>query len=195
MEIELTPTSFAKEAGGDALGERRAVDQFKHEGTLFDAVDRGDVGVVQRCQNLCFARETGEAIGIGGEGVGENFDGDIAVELGVSGAVDNAHTAFAELRDDSEVCDRLLRAHRVVQGMVSLSGRITGFAEVMPVLCPPVDVRWAYRKLAGRAGTGADILPKSRFNAAKRALSVEFHAEGELTQGTAIVTSLLHRPR
>jgi hypothetical protein len=39
------------------------------------------------------------------------------------------------------VCDRLLRAHRVVQGMVSLSGRITGYAEVMPVLCPPVDVR------------------------------------------------------
>jgi len=27
----------------------------------------------------------------------------------------------------------------VVQGMVSLSSRITVYAEVMPVLCPPVD--------------------------------------------------------
>jgi hypothetical protein len=74
------------------------------------------------------------------------------LKLGVSGAVDNAHTAFAELRDDSEVCDRLLRAHRVVQGMVSLSGRITRYAEVMPVLCPPVDVKWGFRKLTGETG-------------------------------------------
>ena len=45
----------------------------------------------------------------------------------------------------------------------------------------------------------AGILPffghNARFNAANRALSVEFRAEGKFTQCTAIVTSLLDRPR
>ena len=59
------------------------------------------------------------------------YNGDFPIQLGVGGSPDFAHAPFAELRDDSEVCDRLLRAHRVVQGMVSLSGRITGYAEVL----------------------------------------------------------------
>jgi hypothetical protein len=37
-------------------------------------------------EHLCFAGETGEAIGIGGEGVGQNFDGDISAILAAPGA-------------------------------------------------------------------------------------------------------------
>jgi hypothetical protein len=131
----------------ERTGQRLAVHQLHHQRPFFDPVDGCDVRMIQRGQHLRFALEAGEAVGIGSESVGKDFDGDFASELGVGGAPDLAHAPFAELRDDSEVCDRLLRAHRVVQGMVSLSGRITCYAEVMPVLCPPVDVRWRSRPL------------------------------------------------
>jgi hypothetical protein len=39
--------------------------------------------VVEGCEDLGFARETGEAVAILGEGVGEDFDGYIAMELGI----------------------------------------------------------------------------------------------------------------
>ncbi len=48
-----------------------SVDQFHDEGLhavgIFEAVDLRDVRMIERRQNLCFALEAGEAIGIGGE--------------------------------------------------------------------------------------------------------------------------------
>ena len=35
-----------------------------------------------------------------GEGRGQDLDGDVAIELGVGGAIDRAHAALAERRDD-----------------------------------------------------------------------------------------------
>ena len=44
-------------------------------------------------------------VGIVGEGPGENFDGGVAVELGVAGAVDFAHAARAQGREDLVVAE------------------------------------------------------------------------------------------
>jgi hypothetical protein len=41
------------------------------------------------------AAELGHAAGVFGEGFGEDLDGDIAVQLGVRGAVHFAHAALA----------------------------------------------------------------------------------------------------
>jgi hypothetical protein len=43
--------------------------------------------------------EAPQAIGIGGEGSGQNFDGDIASQALVAGAINLAHTASADQRD------------------------------------------------------------------------------------------------
>jgi len=112
-----------------------------------------------RCQHLYFAGETGEAIGIGGEGVGEDFDAVIAVELGVSGAVDNAHAASAELGGDAVMRDKLLwLAGRDFRNSIT-STRIPGesrYSKITLKVWRSLDVRWRYRRmtapLLSRAG-------------------------------------------
>ena len=51
--------------------------------------------MVERGEDLGFSGEAGEAVGVGGEGVGKDFAGDFAVELGLGGAIDGSHAAFA----------------------------------------------------------------------------------------------------
>ena len=51
---------------------------------LDDAVDLRDVGVIQRGERLRLAREAGDAIGVVRDGVGQDLDGDVAVQLRVA---------------------------------------------------------------------------------------------------------------
>ena len=82
------------------------------------------LGWLRRGEHLGFAGEAGEAVGVGGEGVGEDFDGDVAIELGVGGAVDGAHAAFAEFGGDAVVGDGGGRAH--CAGLASYHARTAG---------------------------------------------------------------------
>ncbi len=50
-----------------------------------------------------FALEAGEAIGIAGGVGGKDFEGDVAFEFGVGGAIDLAHAAGAEGGEDAVV--------------------------------------------------------------------------------------------
>ena len=77
-----------------------ALDELHHERVLLDAVDRRDVRMIQRGEHLRFAREPGEAIRIGGEQVGQDFDRDAAIELGVARPVDLTHASDTQGRDD-----------------------------------------------------------------------------------------------
>ena len=52
-------------------------------------------GVIQGCKELCLAFETREPLGLVGQGFG-NFDGDVAIEPGVAGAIDLAHATLAD---------------------------------------------------------------------------------------------------
>ena len=56
--------------------------------------------MIQRGQRLCLALETGEAVRVRGEGVRQHLDRDLAAQARVSGTVDRAHAAFADLGDD-----------------------------------------------------------------------------------------------
>ena len=109
-----TPTSCAHLGCARPAGRRRSPDQFLQRRTLdvfedqgggvafvFEAVDRRDVRVVQRRQHLRFPLEAGQPLGVVDEGVGEDLQRDIAVELGVAGLVHLAHAAYPELFADN----------------------------------------------------------------------------------------------
>ena len=62
------------------------------------AVDDGNVGVMQRRQNLGLALESSEAVGIAGEPGRQYFDRDITLKLRVARPVHLAHSARANGR-------------------------------------------------------------------------------------------------
>ena len=85
----------------DTVDEGRPLDQLQDQRAASldlvfrNAVDGGDVRVVEAGQDLGFPLEPGEAIRISREGVGEDLQRDLAVELGVGGLPDLAHAALA----------------------------------------------------------------------------------------------------
>ena len=89
---------------GDPLGERVALDELEHErldpSRLLEAVDRGDVGVVERREHLRLAPESGQPLGILRHRLGKDLDRDVAVEFGVPRPVHLPHPARSERRDD-----------------------------------------------------------------------------------------------
>ncbi len=62
--------------------------------------DREDVRMRQRGDGLGLALEPRERVGVRGQLRREDFDGDLPVELRVARAVDLAHPARAERRED-----------------------------------------------------------------------------------------------
>lgn len=67
---------------------------------LTEFEDGADVGMTEGSEDFSFAFEAGDALGVGGEGGGQDFESDIAAEAGVAGAVHLAHAAGAERRLD-----------------------------------------------------------------------------------------------
>ena len=63
-------------------------------------VDGADVGMVERGQHLGLTLEPGESVRIVGEGLRQDLQGHVPVELGVSCSIHLAHAAFADLGGD-----------------------------------------------------------------------------------------------
>src|SRR5882672_10981014 len=88
----------------DALRQVVALDEFHHERrdarALLQALDRGDVRMVQRGERLRFAREARQAVRVVRERFGQDLDRDGAIQLRIAGAVHLAHAAFADRRID-----------------------------------------------------------------------------------------------
>jgi len=61
--------------------------------------------MVQGGGGLRFALEAREGVGIFGDIIGEEFEGDVAVEANVFGFVDDAHAAAAKFLEDAVVGD------------------------------------------------------------------------------------------
>ena len=102
--------------------QRRAVDQLEHESRssmvsgfltavalaevvsrtafLFDAVDLRDVRMVERRKHLRLALESRDAIGVGGEEIGQNLDRDVAVQPRIARPIHFAHSAGANGGED-----------------------------------------------------------------------------------------------
>ena len=65
----------------DAIRERRPFDQLQYQRArttrFLEAVNRGDVWMIQRGEELRFALEAGDAFGVGGEERGQSLDRDV----------------------------------------------------------------------------------------------------------------------
>ena len=88
----------------DPLREVLALDHFHDQGRrgamLLQAVDLRDVRVIQSGEGLGLALEPHQAVGIGGDRLGQHFERDVTFESQIARAIDLAHPAFAKLRDD-----------------------------------------------------------------------------------------------
>ena len=88
----------------DSLREIFPLNQFKdqrgHAVRFFQAVDVRDVWVVKRGEDLSFATETRQPIGIVRDAREQHFNRDIAVQLGIACAIHLAHAAGADRSDD-----------------------------------------------------------------------------------------------
>lgn len=96
------------------------VDEFHHDGALLYAVDRSDVRVIERRQQLRFPLEARHVLGVAGQRGGKRFDSDVAIELRVAGTVDFAHAACTERREDA-VGPSLSPGERGMAGSISLA--------------------------------------------------------------------------
>ena len=104
----------------DSIAEIIALDQFHGEKThsirLEETVDRGDVGMIQRCQESRLAFEPREPIGVVGHRFRKDLEGNLAVEAGVECAPDDTHPTLAEFVDDGVVQQSLAwMGHRFLQ--------------------------------------------------------------------------------
>src|SRR5579859_606155 len=86
-------------AAGKTRGERLTLEILHDEifGAVLvsDVVKSADVGMVERRNGAGFTLEALSQFGVFGEMVGQDFDGDGAVEAGVASAVDLTHAASA----------------------------------------------------------------------------------------------------
>jgi hypothetical protein len=65
-----------------------------------NVVDREDVRMGQRGGRTRLLLEALQPLRVGGQPCGQNLDGDIAMETGVTGSIDLAHSTCTELADD-----------------------------------------------------------------------------------------------
>src|SRR5262245_34510595 len=72
-----------------------------------DLVNHADSGVIQRRCGFGFLKKTAEPLLIGGDIVGQNFDGDRAVETAVLGQIDLAHAPGTKLFHNLVVGDAI----------------------------------------------------------------------------------------
>ena len=99
-----------KRPARDPLGEIFAFDQLHHDGSIDDAVDLGDVGVIERRQYLRFTLETSQPLGVSFQRLRQNLQGDVALEDEVFGPIHLAHRTGPDGRGDLVRAD--LRSRR-----------------------------------------------------------------------------------
>ena len=90
----------------DAIGERRTLDELEHQRLtslhVLESVDGADVRMIEGRQRLRLTCEASHPLGIGGEGVRQDLEGDLAIQPRVAGAIHLAHAARAKQRQDLE---------------------------------------------------------------------------------------------
>src|SRR5262249_44588209 len=106
----------AGNAGCERVADGELHDEHRRRGRAFQPMDRSDIGMIQRSEDARFAFEAREALGICGEGIGKDLDRDVAMEVRVTGAIDLAHAAGSERRNDLERSDaRPIGQHQRVE--------------------------------------------------------------------------------
>ena len=93
-----------KRTGSQTIGDRPSLHELHDEElggiSLFQAIERRDVWMVQTSEYLRLAAEPRDAFGVGSGCRGQRFDGDVAAEARIPCAIHFAHPACAKRRDD-----------------------------------------------------------------------------------------------
>ena len=88
----------------NSISEGLSFDQFHDEGEraarIFDAMNGGDVRMIEGGQHFRFALEPCKSLGISGERVRQDLQRNVALQPGVARAIDLAHAAGADGADD-----------------------------------------------------------------------------------------------
>jgi hypothetical protein len=104
LQCDLERRVDADRAGLEPVLERLSFDELHDEKLraveLIEAIDRGDVCVIERSEKLRFALEAREAIGVGGKRHRKRLDGNVAPEIVVSRSINLAHAADTDLAGD-----------------------------------------------------------------------------------------------
>ena len=86
------------------LGKGLTVNQLHDQELLaihiFECVDLSNVGMVEGSQELGLPLEASKPLGVGGERLGQDFDGDFTVERRILSSIHLSHTALTELLND-----------------------------------------------------------------------------------------------
>ena len=88
---------------GDARGQVLALDQFHHQRRKIaglQAVDLGDVRMVEGREHFGFALESRQPLGVARQLRRQHLERHFAFQPGVPGPIDFAHPACAKQRDD-----------------------------------------------------------------------------------------------
>jgi hypothetical protein len=88
--------------------------------------DRENVGMAQSGGGFGLDLEALQSIRFGGDKLGENFDGDVAIQPGIAGAVDLAHTAGAERCENFILAKLGARDQRHVRANYNVMGQREG---------------------------------------------------------------------
>src|SRR5215831_14415661 len=88
----------------DSLDKRLAFDELEHEKAgvvdFCDIIDRGDVGMVQRSEQLRFPLESADTVEVSRKFLRQDFDGDVTLQFVVFGTVDLAHPPLSKQGGD-----------------------------------------------------------------------------------------------
>ena len=89
---------------GQPVSERGALDELHCQGKnrlgLLDTIDLSDIGMVERGQDSCLALETGTALGVGREALGQYLQSDVvSIQPHVASSEHFAHRPGAVERD------------------------------------------------------------------------------------------------
>jgi hypothetical protein len=92
-------------SAGEAIGKCRSLDELHHDGLDtggdFEAVNRGDVRMVQCGKQSSLSSEACDAIRIVGESRRQHLDGNLAMQSGIERAIDFPHAAGIERAQDA----------------------------------------------------------------------------------------------
>ena len=111
--------------GGDTMLQRHAVQKFHgDEGltvVLIDFINGADIGMVQGRGRLRLALEAGQGLGIFGDFIGQELQGDKPVQGNVLGLVDHTHPSAADFLDNAVMGYDLVNHYEVAEPWVTSS--------------------------------------------------------------------------
>ena len=102
---------------------------------FFEAVDRGDIRMVERREHLRLAFEAREPVGIAREELGQDLQRDVTIELRVTRTIDLAHAACAECRDDLVGAEARASGQRHESRLIVATEPITAKGNGQPAYC------------------------------------------------------------